>query len=286
MNSKISSWFQRHALETYFGLAYAITWAVWIPIALSARGLLNVQIPAWLYYLGSFGPMCAALIVTTLTEGRQGIERLLARLIKWRIGFRYYLFAILGPLGLFALAASINRVVSGAWPDLALLGKVDYLPTIGAPVALLLWLFTYGLGEEIGWRGFALPHLQTKHSAATSALILGAVWTCWHIPAFFFRDTYMAMGFFVLPAVLVSITFASIIFTWLYNSTSGSLLIVIIFHALFDWLSVSDAGGQYAAIIMGIAVVLWAVFIMRRYGPMNAAPVDKQILYSNTPSQN
>ena len=118
---------------------------------------------------------------------------------------------------------------------------------------------------------------NTAHNtAAASALILGALWSFWHTPAFFFRDTYMAMGWLVLPAVLVSVTFASVIFTWLYNATGGSLLMVILFHALFDWLSVSEAGGQYAAMGMGAAAVLWAVFVMRRYGPENAAPIGKQ----------
>ena len=74
-----------------------------------------------------------------------------------------------------------------------------------------------------------------------------------------------------------SLTFASIILTWLYNSTRGSLLMVIVFHAFFDWLSVSDAGGQYAAMIMGATAVAWAVFVMVRYGAADLALVKKQV---------
>jgi membrane protease YdiL (CAAX protease family) len=281
MTSKASAWLARYSLVLYFILAYAISWAFWIPISLTAQGLVKWNVSFAQYYLGSFGPMLSALIVTALIEGRTGIRVLLGRVLKWRVSMRYYVFAILAPAVLFGIAVLLNGLWTGAWPDLSLLGKADYLPYLGIPVVFVLWLLTYGLGEETGWRGFALPHLQSRRSAASSALILGALWAGWHTPAFFFRDTYMAMGLLVFPMVLVSVTFASVIFTWLYNATGGSLLIVILFHALFDWLSVSDAGGQYAALIMGMAAVLWAVFVMRRYGPENAAPIGKQIVDRN-----
>lgn len=272
-----AAWHKRHSLSLYFVLAYAISWAFWIPISLAAQGVVEWHVPYALYYLGSFGPLASALVVTALTKGRDGIRTLLGRVLKWRVGLYYHVFAIFSPVMLFAVAGIVNRIFIGAWPDLLLLGKADYLPYLGIPATFALWLVTYGLGEEVGWRGFALPHLQAKRTAASSALILGVLWTFWHTPAFLFRDTYVALGLLVVPMVLVSVTFASVIFTWLYNATGGSLLMVILFHAVFDWLSVSEAGGQYASIVMGMGAVLWALFVMRRYGPQDAAPVGKQV---------
>jgi len=261
----------------YFFLAYAVTWSFHIPLALSKHGLINAQVPMAIHYLGAFGPMIAALILTALSEGITGIRALLSRWFKWRVKARYYAFAILGPLGLFILAMLINRLVSGAWANLSLLGEADYLPYLSPLGTLLLWFLTYALGEETGWRGYALPHLQRKYSAATATLILAVLWAFWHIPAFFYRDTYIQMGLLGFPMFLISITFATMVFTWLYNSTRGSLLLVILFHAFFNWLLTSEAGGVFVGIIMSVPVIVWALFVVRRYGPENAAPVQRQI---------
>jgi membrane protease YdiL (CAAX protease family) len=229
-----------------------------------------------IHYLRALGPMIAALMVAALTERTAGTRALLSRWFKWRVEVRYYAFAVLAPAALFALAVLINRVATGIWSDLSLLGEADYLPYLGPLGALLLWFLTYGLGEETGWRGYALPHLQRKHSATTATLILAIVWAFWHIPAFFYRDTYIQMGLLGFPMFLVSITFATMVFTWLYNSTGGSLLLVILFHAFFNWLSVSEAGGASVGIVMSVPVILWAIFVVRRYGPENASPIHRQ----------
>jgi membrane protease YdiL (CAAX protease family) len=277
MSTHETSWLKRHALVLYFILTYMISWAFMIPVAVSAQGLVSWHVPYALYYFASFGPMSAALIVTALTEGGKGIRRLLGRLLKWRVGFGYYAFAVLVPIGLFALALLANRIVTGVWSDLRLLGEADYMPYLTPLGVLALWLLTYGLGEETGWRGFALPHLQRTRTAASATLILAALWAGWHLPAFFFRDTYTDMGLLGFPMFAFSILFATMVITWLYNGSGGSLLIVVLFHAVFNWLSVSEAGGQFAAYIMSVPIILWALYIPRRYGLENAAPVMKQV---------
>lgn len=268
---------KQHSVMAYFALAYALSWAIEIPLAASAHGWLHTPVPPALHYLASFGPMLSALIVTAATEGRQGIRQLLASLLKWRVGLGWILFSILSPIALFAVAAIVGYATNRTWPDLALLGEVDYLPYLGIVGAFLLWLLTFGVGEEVGWRGFALPRLQQKHSALTATLILGVAWALWHLPAFFYRDTYVAMGLVAgLPLLLLSILAASIVFTWLYNSTRGSLLMVILFHALFDFLSVSRAGGGNAAAIMSAGVMMWAVLVVILFKSANLSHKQKQ----------
>lgn len=277
MTSDGSNWVKKNPLTFYFILTYAITWSIQIPVALSAREMIKAQVPMAIHYVGAFGPMIAALMMSALTEGTAGIRALLSRWFKWRVEVRYYAFAVLAPTALFGLAVLINRVATGVWPDLSLLGEADYLPYLGPLGALMLWFLTYGLGEETGWRGYALPHLQRKYSAASATLILAVLWAFWHVPAFFYRDTYIQMGPLGFPMFLVSITFAAMVFTWLYNSTGGSLLLAILFHAFFNWLSVSEAGGASVGIVMSLPVILWAIFVVRRYGPENAAPVQRQV---------
>jgi membrane protease YdiL (CAAX protease family) len=268
---------KRRVLVIYFVLAYAISWACMLPVALSAQGIIFQSVPYALYYLASFGPALSAVIVTGATKGRPGLLSLLSRLWKWRVDFRYYAFAVLAPIALFGVAVLANRVVTGAWPDLNLLGQADYVPYLGIPGVVVLWFLTYGLGEETGWRGFALPHLQRTRPAANAALLLGVLWAGWHLPAFFFRDTYVEMGLPGFAMFVVSICFASVVFAWLYNSTGGSLLLVILFHVFFNWLSVSEAGGQFVAILMSAPVIAWAIFVVRRYGTENVAPILKQV---------
>ncbi len=277
MKNSLTNLLKRHAVIFFFILAYALSWTVEIPLAASAQGWLQVPVPPALHYLAAFGPLFAALIITTATEGRQGVRQLLAGLLKWRVGFGWLLFATLSPIALFAVPAIVGYATRGTWPDLALLGEVDYLPYLGIGGALLLWLLTFGLGEEVGWRGFALPRLQQKYSALTATFILGVVWAFWHLPAFFYKDTYRAMGLIGgLPMLLLSILAASIIFTWLYNSTRGSLLVVILFHTLFDFLSVSRAGGGNVAAIMSAGVMIWAVLIVILFKPANLSHGKKQ----------
>ena len=277
MKNSLVSLLKRHAVIAYFILAYAISWAVELPLAASAQGWLQTPVPAPLHYLASFGPMLSALIVTAATEGSPGIRQLLAELLKWRVGLGWFLFSTLSPLALFVAAATVGYATDGKWPDLALLGEVDYLPYLGPMGAFLLWLLTFGLGEELGWRGYALPRLQKAHTALTATLILGLIWALWHLPAFFYKDTYVAMGLITgLPLLLLSILAASVVFTWLYNSTRGSLLMVILFHALFDFLSVSSAGGGAGAAIMSAGVMIWAVLIVILFKPANLSHKQKQ----------
>lgn len=268
---------KQNPLVSYFILTYAISWTIWFPVLASARGWINWDVPYALYYFGSFGPLIAALTVTALTEGWAGVHILFRRIIKWRVEIQYYAFAILAPVALFIIAVLVNRAITSAWSDLKLLGQADYLPYLGPFGVLGLWMLTYGLGEETGWRGFALPHLQKNRSAASATMTLALLWACWHLPAFFFRDTYIDLGLLGFPLFAFMMIFSTMVFTWLYNSTQGSIFIVILFHAVFNWLSVSEAGGQFAPAIMSAPIVLWALYVARQYGQENAAPVAKQI---------
>lgn len=270
-----SSWSRRAELAAYFALTFAISWVAWIPLALSAKGVLAVSPPMWWHYLGSFGPLLAAAVVTLASRGVAGGRELLGRLLRWRVEPRYYLFAA-APIGVFAAIVLVTWLISGQMPDLGLLGEADYLGTPGVLTVLVLWLVTFGLGEEVGWRGFALPRLQSTRSAFGASLTLGLFWATWHLPAIFYRDTYTAMGWMVVPMLLSVAVVGTVVYTWLFNGTRGSLLPVIIFHGLFDFFSVWAAAGAVGpGMVMTILMVFWAVRVYRIYGPENLAPEPK-----------
>lgn len=276
MTPALSPETRQREIAAYFVLAYVISWAIEIPIALSVQGVIDLQIPLAIHYLASLGPFLAALIVAAFAEGWQGVVRIFRGLAKWRVDRIYYLFAVGLPVLLFAAAVVVSRVMQGYWPDLGLLAEVDYLPRLGIPLAVGLWLLTFGLAEETGWRGFVLARLQATRSAMSASLFLGVLWAFWHLPAFFYRDTLLAMGVWLgFPMLLFTLLVTSVIFTWLYNGTQGSLLIAALFHGLFDYFSVSSAGGPGAAIVMSAPIVIISIIVFRLYGPANLAPTEK-----------
>ena len=265
----------RASLLAFLGLAFALSWAIEIPLALQARDVVQLGLPDALHYLASFGPMLAALLVARVGGGG-ALRRLLGGLARWRVAPRYALFAVGAPLALFALAGLVSALL-GAAPDLGHLGEVDGLPNLGALGALALWLATFGVGEELGWRGFALPRLQASLTAWRATLVLGVAWAAWHLPAFFYRPTYRAMGPAGFVAFSVSILAASVVFTWLFNATGGSVLVVALFHGLFDFLSVTPAGSDVTPVLMSALVVACALIVARRYGPDTLAPGERVV---------
>jgi membrane protease YdiL (CAAX protease family) len=260
MTTSLSSWLKWHAVALYFGLAIAFSWAVYIPLVFVRQGWTDAHIPYSIHYLASFGPALAALVVTALTTGRAGLAELWRRIIRWRVKWPYAAFAVLSPVALFVLAGLAIRLIQGEWPALSLLGQTNYLPYLGWGV-LPLWLITFGFGEEIGWRGFALPRLQRTMSVTRATLVLGLLWTLWHVPSFFYHETYVGMGWIMLPAIVFSVLCGAVLLTWLYNGTGGSVLMVVIWHALFDLLTASAAGRDFIPIVTSAGVIAWALVV-------------------------
>ena len=155
--------------------------------------------------------------------------------------------------------------------DFSLLGQVNFLPNLGVG-ALLLWIFTFGFGEEIGWRGYALPRLQKDRSALSATLILAVFWALWHLPQFFYLfDTAILVGWFF------GLTAGAIVFTWLYNSAEGSILMVALWHGAFNFITASKAGEGVLAAVLSTLVMVWAVAVIIWLKPTNLSHVEKQI---------
>jgi membrane protease YdiL (CAAX protease family) len=273
---------KRNPLVSYFALAILFSWAIYIPLVFVRQGWTEAKIPYSIHYLASFGPALAALIMTALTSGKAGLQELWSRITRWRVDWRYAAFALLSPVVLFAIAAIGLRMVQGVWPDLHLLGQANYLPYLGWEV-LPLWLVTFGFGEEIGWRGFALPRLQKTMSVSKATLILGLLWFLWHVPAFFYHETYVDMSWIVLLGFFFGVLCGAVLFTWLYNGTGGSILMVAVWHALFDLLTASKAGQNIIPILTSAGVIVWALVVANinrswgfRFQQKQVVNVDKE----------
>ena len=268
---------RRHPVVSYYILTLLVSGLISLPMVAVTQGWTTASVPFALHYLGAFGPMLAALIMTAYLGGAEGLRELWSRCTRWRIGWAGFVGAVLLPIGLFAGAALAVAAMGGTLPDLTKLGIVNYLPDLGAGV-LLLWLVTYGFGEEIGWRGFALPRLQNGRSALMASLIVWLMWAGWHFQYFFYLDTYVKLGLVMFPLFALLILPGSIILTWLYNETRGSVLAVAVWHALFDLLSAAKISEGTIAMLMSIGVMLWAIILVVLYRPANLARAPKQVL--------
>lgn len=272
----------------YFVLAFAFTWALWVPAALEARGLISpLPVPAG--FLAVFGPMVAAIVVTAQEDGRAGLRFLLGRVVRWRVAPIWYAVAILGPLTLTLGAIGLHVVLGGQPPSLGLL--VGALPTLVIYVAYMT--LTVALGEEVGWRGYALPALQARYSALVASLILGVLWALWHLPVFFNPDTlYSNLPFLLWLVYAVPV---AVLITWVFNSAGGSVLMAILAHAALNasselWKTIPEYSVRPATTAEAVAfnvhvnlmgaIVLWvaAVAVVLVYGASNLSRHPRQVL--------
>ena len=268
---------KRHPVVTYYILTLAISWLIELPLIVQVQGWADLHLPLALHYLASFGPMLAAVLVTWTSGGAKGLKELWSRIMRWRVGVFGFAFAVFSPILLFAVGVLAVRFTSGEWIDLALMGRVNYLPDLGI-WAFVLWLLTFGFGEETGWRGFALPRLQNRRSALTATFILWVMWIVWHIPSFFYLDTYMKLGLAMLPMFALGVLAGAIALTWLYNTTNGSILMLALWHGIFDFLSAAKVSDGMVAAIMSTVFMIWAVLVVIVYKPANLSREPKQVL--------
>ncbi len=243
----------------FFALSYIISWPLWILSDVFNSSLLEV--------LGRFGPLVSAVIITATTNGLLGIKQIIKKFCIWKIGFRWYVLCFLSTAVIAMIAIDINQIITGVNP-IYNNPKEWYLIF---PVFIYVLFFSV-LGEETGWRGFALPRLQKKFSALTSSLIIGALWGFWHFPLFFIEGDFhqtIPLGLFLIQSVALSI-----IMTWLYNNTRRSLLISHLFHAssnvtigLLPILPV-DTNGDLGALYITVAMlIVFTALIIITNGP-------------------
>ena len=277
---------------TYFVIAFAFTWFFWTLAALGARDLIPA-LPG-ITVIGTFGPLVAAVILTGQERGRTGVRSLLGRILQWRVAPIWYAVALLGPLGI-TLAAMVLEVVAlgGQPPSLGALIRELPSSMLTLLINAVYFLIFVTLGEEVGWRGYALPALQARYSALLASLILGVLWAVWHLPVFFNPDTsYNNLPFFVFLPFIVLVT---VLMTWLFNSTGGSVLMAMLFHAVINsadelWKvlpeysvrppTATEAAAESAHFYLMLTIVLGVVatVLVLVYGPRNLSRRPKQVL--------
>ena len=214
------------------------------------------------------GPLVASLLVTWAVSGRKGIEELWGRTKRWRVEPRWYLVVFVLPLALALISLTVAVLIGGLQLD-------SYSPLLPAayfvPFLLYMVVFT-GLYEEPGWRGFALPHLQTRYSAERSSWILGVVWGVWHIPFIVYYNLSAGAPVLALIPILVGLVLGTvgwtIVNTWIYNSTE-SVFLMIVLHGWYGTINsyiVLSSQNIVAQTVSGGLPWALALILLRVYG--------------------
>ena len=273
----VGEWIQRNAAASYILLAYGITWSLALILALSYHGIISLEIPLALHYLLPYGPMLSALIITWVRGGTSGLRELVGRMSKWRIRPVWFIVAVFS-VWVFYIASALMMITIGQpWPDLSVFGQVMYLPYLTFLGAWALWIFTYGIGEETGWRGYLLPRIQARYNALVSSVIVSIIWAGWHAPMFLYNENLIAMGPVGTIFWTIGLMFGSVLLTWIYNNTEGSILMTAIWHGTFN--TFSAAAGQAASVTSGIIsmlVMVLVVFVVIIYRPKNLSHLERQ----------
>ncbi len=234
----MKAFLQRHRLTAFFVLAFALSWYPWIFALL--RGQSTGPNP--------LGPLVAGIVVTCVVGGRAGLSEFFKRIVRCRVGARWYAVIFLAPLVLclLAVALTLGLVPHAAITPLSL-EKIREVPE--RFVFILLFI---GLGEEPGWRGFALPQLQARHTPFRASLILAPLWALWHLPLL---GTEFAWP--IVPPFVVSVFGATFMLTWIFNRTQGSVLLPMLFHATVNTVG---AGLIFPLFSGGTLILLWWIY--------------------------
>ena len=225
----------RNPLVSFFVLAFAGAWIPEIFLALcqNGTGILPITLPRpvmALLVVGAIylGPTTAAFVMTSKTEGRAGVHRLLRRYVFWRVNVRWYLFVLLAIPVIEVVGAIVVPGAVGSFTGVSVSLVLAY------PLAFVMTFFLGGpFGEEPGWRGFALPRLEALHGPLPGATILGVLWGCWHLPLFW-SGIWTPLSGPNVVMFIVMITSLTVIMAWVFNNVKGSLLITMLMHATFN----------------------------------------------------
>lgn len=270
---RLKAFAKRHPLTAYFVLAYALTWVFVIPIMLSQRGLGIVNLPdalllVFLLVSTYSGPLPAALIMTTLIDGKEGRRQLWRRVFQWRVGLGWYLLVLVGYPLIFLIGLT---AYSGAAPWIALSQNWPLIFTYYLPIAAVGIIYP-SLGEEPGWRGFALPRLQQLYGPLAGTLILGVLHGLWHLPVYFvpgaiLEGPFNVTAFAANTGLLIAMT---VIWTWFFNNAGQSVFFAMFVHGvsnatsgLIPQLLMDTTGDPWSGFKIGAAFALLLILFTR-----------------------
>jgi membrane protease YdiL (CAAX protease family) len=251
---------------TFFGLTFIYSWVLWLLAVIFGANLSNLPVLIF-YYLGGIGPSLIGILLTYKNEDKDNIKEFWQRsydprLIKPKWYFLILIFVVFPLL----IGIGIDLFIGGLGAEMEGIDELVSNPLSFFPY--LLFLIIAVLAEEFGWRGYAQEHIQREDSMITSGLIIGIFWSIWHLPLFFIEGTYqyeLGIGSFEFWLFFIVIIPDSLIYTWIYNNNSKSILSAIIYHLLGNLMGELFAPVGIAPFIRFITICAIAIILSLIY---------------------
>jgi membrane protease YdiL (CAAX protease family) len=263
---------------TYFALAYALSWIIWLPLYGPALGLHGLPVLPFHHGIGGLGPLIAAFLTTWIWEGPEALRRLFRQSLQIR-PLAYLLIALLSPFVLAILAAVGAHFSTDAPLDLSGMLVTRDFPEMNLFSFFLYNLIFFGWGEEVGWRGFALPRFQQHMNALSASLSLTVLWAIWHWPLFLYRPGYTHMDVAGALGWVFSLLTGSILLSWLYNSSRGSVLVCAVFHSTIDIAFTADFASKEVVNYMGATITIWGILTILIFRPRHLARIPRTTVH-------
>jgi membrane protease YdiL (CAAX protease family) len=241
---------------------FLFSWAFWAPLAIDAIfGTETPRLPGQ-FFLASFGPLVGGVAASYYQGGREGLASWLSGIFRLRStgNVLYLTCAMLAAYLIITVATT--WIVTGTAGSLAHLGETDKLPGISPVAVWVIWMLTFGMGEESGWRGWLYAFLVKKFTPVQAAAWVTIVWMLWHLPAFAFNENYQEMGWGVIGWA-ISLFYGSVLLGWLFQK-SGSVIPLIAWHGGFDLITASDHLPDAVPMIISGVVILQGIYLSRK----------------------
>jgi membrane protease YdiL (CAAX protease family) len=230
--------------------------------------------------VGGLGPLIGSFLTTWIFLKKDGLEKLLVKCFQIK-PLIYLVIAFLSPFLLAFFAVILGYLVDKRPIHLSGLLTTKEFPQLNLLTFFIYNVVFFGFGEEVGWRGFALPRLQNKLNALTASIILTVFWALWHLPAFLYRPGYTSMDMPGAFGWVFSLLTGSILLTWLYNSSKGSILICAVFHSTVDIAFTADIADKSIVNYMGFLITVWGILTILIFKPKNLARQEREINISH-----
>ncbi|MDJ1505340.1 type II CAAX endopeptidase family protein [Xanthocytophaga agilis] len=269
-------------LSVFFLLIYGITWLIWSPYYAGALFPSSWHTSPVFHLAGSWGPLLASLLATYFVNGKAGLQILRQRVTRtgtdpWPLTLACFL-----PFVLLTFSILISVVVNQTSFSFQGLGTSREIPGLSVPEFVGINILVIGLGEEMGWRGFVLPRLQSEMSAMKASILLSVFWAIWHWPLFFYPlSGYYHMDIFGVAGWLFSLLLGSILFTCFFNSSSGSVLVCAVFHGTMDIAFTSDFANPNLTSYNGMLITILGFLVTQRFGAEHLARKDRVCQYTS-----
>jgi membrane protease YdiL (CAAX protease family) len=218
--------------------------------------------------IGGLGPLLASVLTTCIFYKKEGLKKLFANFFRIKPLF-YFAIALLSPFILALIAACAAYFINNSPVSFDGIFQSKEFPQFSLLTFFAYNLIFFGFGEEAGWRGFALPRFQKFSNGLVASILLTVFWALWHLPLFFYRPGYTSMEIAGITGWFFSLLTGSILLSWLYNSSGGSILICAVFHSTIDIAFTADFSDTSVVNYMGFLITVWGILTILVFKPKN-----------------